>query len=175
MPATSRQQLLDLTVKEFEKLQKVLDGLPAMLRLERDEDETSPKDIVGHRAHWIRLFLGWYRDGRQGREVFFPAPGYKWNEIRRYNADLRQNQQGLSWEAARSLLESSHAELLALIESLSDEDLYGGPMKGANNNWTSGRWAEAAGPSHYRSACKYLRQRIRAFEAARAAPAGTAC
>ncbi|QFT33509.1 DinB superfamily protein [Labrenzia sp. THAF82] len=162
MAATSKQQLLDLTAKEWQKLLKILDELPAILRLQKDEDETSPKDIIGHRAHWIELYLGWFRDGRAGKEVYFPAKGYKWNETKRYNADLRQQQAGLTWDAARSILESSNAELLALIESLSEEELYGGPMKGANNNWTTGRWAEAAGPSHYRSAAKYLRQKMRA-------------
>ncbi|WP_298813594.1 ClbS/DfsB family four-helix bundle protein [uncultured Roseibium sp.] len=161
MAAVSKQQLLDLSTKEWQKLLKILDELPAILRLQKDEEETSPKDIIGHRAHWIELYLGWYRDGRAGKEVFFPAKGYKWNETKRYNADLRQQQTGLTWDAARSMLESNHAELLALIESLSEEELYGGPMKGANNNWTAGRWAEAAGPSHYRSAAKYLRQRMR--------------
>jgi len=167
MPATSKKELLSLTEKEYEKLQRVLDDIPAMLRLEKDADETSPKDIVGHRAHWIQLFLGWYHAGRDGREVFFPAKGYKWNDLKRYNAELRQKQAGLSWLSARSLLETGHAELLALLESLEDDDLYGGPMKGANNDWTTGRWAEAAGASHYRSACKYLRQRLRAYNEAR--------
>ncbi|WP_298959105.1 ClbS/DfsB family four-helix bundle protein [uncultured Roseibium sp.] len=161
MAAVSKQQLLDLSTKEWQKLLKILDELPAILRLQKDEEETSPKDIIGHRAHWIELYLGWFRDGRAGKEVFFPAKGYKWNETKRFNADLRQQQSGLTWDAARSMLESNHAELLALIESLSEEELYGGPMKGANNNWTAGRWAEAAGPSHYRSAAKYLRQRMR--------------
>jgi len=166
MPAKTKKELLALTAKEFEKLQKVLDDMPAILRLEKDADDTSPKDIIGHRAHWIQLFLGWYHDGKAGRDVFFPAKGYKWNELKRYNAELRQKQADLSWQSAGSLLETSHAELLALLESLADEDLYGGPMKGANNDWTTGRWAEAAGPSHYRSAIKYLRQRIRDFNAA---------
>lgn len=167
MPAKSKQELLCVTRAEYQKLQKVLDELPTMLRLEKDEDDVSPKDIVGHRAHWIQLFLGWYQDGQDGKEVWFPAKGYKWNEIKRYNADLRLNQAGLSWQSARSLLDTGHAELVVLMESLGEEQLYGGAMKGANNNWTTGRWAEAAGPSHYRSAGKYLRQRTKAFVASR--------
>ncbi|MEE4010734.1 ClbS/DfsB family four-helix bundle protein [Roseibium sp. FZY0029] len=164
MPATSKTELLAASEREFSKLQQLLDDLPAMLRLEKDADGISPKDIVGHRAHWIDLFLGWYREGLAGRAVWFPAKGYKWNETPRYNADLRQRQSGLSWQSVRSLLEGNHAELLALIESLDEEELYGGPMKGSNNKWTTGRWAEAAGPSHYRSASKYLRQRLAQFQ-----------
>lgn len=163
MPARSRDELLAVSEKEFAKLLALLDKVPEPLRLERDDDDTSPKDIVGHRAHWIDLFLGWYRDGQAGREVHFPAPGYKWNELKRYNADLRAAQKDLSWQEARDLLVNNHRKLIGLITGTGDDALYGGPMKGAKNNWTAGRWAEAAGPSHYRSAAKYLRQRLKAF------------
>ena len=161
MPAKSKSELLETTTVEYQKLQRILLDLSAVLRLEKDDDGISPKDIVGHRAHWIELFLGWYRDGQAGKTAFFPAEGYKWNETKRYNADLRKQQSALTWETVNSMLEANHTELVALIECLSDEQLYQGPMKGANNAWTTGRWAEAAGPSHYRSASKYLRQRIR--------------
>ncbi len=162
MPAHSKDELLAISEKEFSKLRTLLDTIPESLQLEKDAEETSPKDIVDHRAHWIDLFLGWYRDGLAGREVHFPAAGYKWNELKRYNADLREKQIDLSWEDARVLLESRHTALMDLIGSASNEALYDGPMKGARNDWTTGRWAEASGPSHYRSAAKYLRQRLKA-------------
>lgn len=166
MAAKSKQELLLLTLKEYEKLHQLLKTFPEPLRLDKDADDISPKDIVGHRGHWIDLFLGWYVDGQAEKTVCFPAKGYKWNETRRYNADLRNRQQELTWQDVVELLEFNHKKLVRLIESLSDGALYGAPMKGANNAWTTGRWAEAAGPSHYRSATKYLRQRIRAFEQA---------
>lgn len=72
-------------------------------------------------------------------------------------------QAGLSWSEARAVLERNHARLLAWLQSLDDVALYGSPMKGAHNAWTPGRWAEAAGPSHYRSAAKYIRARLRAL------------
>jgi hypothetical protein len=60
------------------------------------------------------------------------------------------------------MLRDTNANLIDFIDAHSDADLYGGPMKGANNHWTTGRWAEAAGASHYRSAAKYVRAAIRA-------------
>lgn len=161
MAATSKTELLAVTAKEYERLRKNIDEIDAAQALIKDTDETSIKDVIGHRAHWIGLFLGWYRDGQAGREVHFPAPGYKWNELKRYNAALRAKQAGIGWDAAREMLAEAHSNLTAQIEALSDAELYGGPMKGANNNWTTGRWAEAAGPSHYRSAAKYIRKRLR--------------
>ncbi|WP_306149525.1 MULTISPECIES: ClbS/DfsB family four-helix bundle protein [unclassified Roseibium] len=165
MAAGSKSELLEITEKEWSKLKDVLDAFPAMQRLEKDEDGISPKDIVGHRAHWIELFLKWYQDGQSGVPVHIPAEGYKWSETPRYNADLRARQSGFSWVSVRTLLEANHFELLALVENLTDKELYGAPMKGSRSKWAAGRFAEAAGASHYRSAVKYLRKRMRAAKA----------
>ncbi|MFK7837854.1 MAG: ClbS/DfsB family four-helix bundle protein [Sulfitobacter sp.] len=160
MPATTKSQLLDVTAREFDKLGSVIAPLDAASALIPDEEGICIKDIVAHRAHWIDPFLNWYADGQAGKEVFFPAQGYKWNELPRYNADLRVAQKTLGWKEAIATLHENHARLTAFLDHLSDEDLYGGPMKGAKNKWTPGRWAEAAGPSHYRSATKYIRKRL---------------
>ena len=168
MPAQNKSELLTATRTEFDKLAKLIGQVRPDHALVKDEDNTSIKDVIAHRAHWIALFLGWYHDGQAGKQVDFPAKGYKWNELKRYNADLRQAQADLSWHDAVQQLETRKDELVAFIEARSDADLYGGPMKGANNDWRPGRWAEAAGSSHFRSAAKYLRARLKALSA----PAG---
>ena len=160
MPATTKHDLAAVTKKEFEKLDKRLRQVDEQTALVKDDDDTSIKDVVGHRAHWIRLYFGWYHDGLDGKEVFFPAEGYKWNDLKRYNAAVRAEQADLGWEAVCRDLRLAHNELVEFIEQSSEDDLYGGPMAGANNYWTPGRWAEAAGPSHYRSAAKYIRGRL---------------
>lgn len=146
--------------KEFTKLLRLAEALEVDV-LSKDEEGTSIKDVVVHRAHWIGLFLGWYNDGQAGKEVFFPAKGYKWNELKRYNRELRAESKDVDWPGAMRRLKNAHKKLVCFLEELSDKELYGGAMKGANNKWTPGRWAEAAGPSHYRSAAKYIRMRQR--------------
>ena len=162
MPAASNKtDLLAVTEKEFRKLDALLETVSASVASSEDDDDTSIKDIIAHRAHWIGLFFGWYEDGRAGRDVDFPAKGYKWNELKAYNAMLRDKYKKLSWVAAQRMLRERHQMLVEFIESRKNAELYGGPMKGANNAWTTGRWAEASGASHYRSAAKYVRQRIK--------------
>ncbi|WP_281859487.1 ClbS/DfsB family four-helix bundle protein [Litoreibacter halocynthiae] len=161
MPAaTDKAALLAVTEKEYEKLEKLIVVLDAD-QAAAGEDGTSIKDVIGHRAHWIALFLGWYGDGQAGKPVFFPAEGYKWNDLKRYNADLQMRQARLRWGEVRALLADRKHALVGLIGSLSEDQLYGGPMKGANNAWTTGRWAEAAGASHFRSAAKFIRAALR--------------
>lgn len=162
MVAQSKTELLDITRKEYAKLQKLVLQIEERFALLKDEEETSVKDVIAHRAHWIDLFLGWYHDGLAGTPVFFPAEGYKWNELKRYNAELRHQQAHMSWDDVCRLLRQKYEDLTRFLEERSETELYGGPMKGANNNWTPGRWAEAAGPSHFRSAAKYIQARLRA-------------
>lgn len=161
MPAKTKSELLAITHKEFDKLAKLIDAVNAETALEKLDEDTSIKDVIAHRAHWIDLFLGWYTDGLAGKTVYFPAEGYKWNELKRFNADLRQRQSDLSWPEAVASLQRGYRKLTAFMEGCSNRELYGGPMKGASNAWTPGRWAEAAGPSHFRSASKFLRSVIR--------------
>ena len=158
MAASNKSELLDVTEKEFAKLSKMLEGIATKQAMKKRDENTSIKDVIGHRAHWIELFLGWYRDGKAGRKVYFPAKGYKWNQLKDYNQKLRAEQADLSFVDAKKKLNINHKKLIRFIKSQSNNELYASAMQGANNDWTPGRWAEAAGPSHYRSACKYIRQ-----------------
>lgn len=161
MTAKSVAELTALTETEYAKLRKSMDQVTQTLAMLKDSDDTSIKDVIAHRAHWIDLFLGWYRDGLAGKTVHFPAPGYKWNQLPAYNAELRRTQADWDWRKARQKLKSRHKALLHFLDTHGDPDLYAGPMQGGNNAWTPGRWAEASGPSHYRSARKYISTRMR--------------
>lgn len=159
MPAaTNRADLISITEKEYTKLTTLLTKVDATIAKRPFEGGTSIKDVIGHRAHWTELFFGWYQQGQKTGVADIPAKGYKWNQLKEYNANLRQEQQGLSWDDVRQMLESSYGRLLDFIEQMDDQQLYGQPMQGGGKNgWTTGRFAEAAGASHYRSAAKYVR------------------
>ena len=161
MAAVSKRELGDVTAKEFAKLDALLDEVKTKEALTKSMDGLTIKDIVAHRAHWIELFFSWYNDGQAGLEVYFPAKGYKWNDLERYNAQVRVSQAHLRWREARARLRAAHERLTAFISERSEAELYAEPMQGARNHWTTGRWAEAAGPSHYRSATKTIRKRLK--------------
>lgn len=161
MAAKTKSELLATTQREFEKLMTLLSPLDADTALEKGDEDTSIKDVIAHRAHWIDLFLGWHADGLAGKPVFFPAEGYKWNDLKRYNADLRASQSALDWSGAVAMLSANYVKLTSFVEACSETELYQGPMKGANNAWTPGRWAEAAGSSHFRSASKFIRSALK--------------
>jgi hypothetical protein len=162
MPAaTTKSGLLTITRDEFSKLDKMIAPLSTEVALHRDSANTCIRDVIAHRAHWIDLFMGWVADGKAGRQVHIPARGYNWGQLRAYNNRVRAEYADMTWSAAQGWLHDQHAELLKLILSMSDAELYGRPMPG-QSRWPTGRFAEASGASHYRSAARYVRAQLRA-------------
>ena len=162
MPAAkTKAELLEVTQKEFTKLSKLLEGIDEPTAT-LPYDDTTIKDVIAHRAHWTHLFFGWHATGQREGHVHFPAEGYKWSALKAYNAMLREKYANKSWEDVQEMLDQSYEQLCTFIDEQSQSALYDDPMKGANNNWTTGRWAEAAGASHYRSAARYVRSALRA-------------
>lgn len=161
--ATNKSDLLDVTRREYDILKGLIERVPPDLAVTPDDDGWSVKDVVAHRAHWIGLFLGWVSDADAGRTVHMPAKGYKWTQLKPYNEALRSAQSGLNWAQAIAALDEQHGALLQLLTDHDDTGLYGTPMT-AQSKWTKGRYAEASGASHYRSASKFIRARLRAAQ-----------
>jgi hypothetical protein len=160
MPAaTTKADLVAVTIKEWSKLQKLVSSVPEEVALRPLEDDTSIKDVLAHRAHWIDLFFQWLEEGEHAQ---MPDHGVKWSELKPYNTAMRDRYRPLSWQEVQDRLEHAHERLLEWIEATDEVALYGGPMPGGNGKWTTGRFAEASGPSHYRSAAKYVRACLRA-------------
>ncbi|MCF8483380.1 MAG: ClbS/DfsB family four-helix bundle protein [Rhodospirillum sp.] len=175
MPAaTTKDALIQRTEQEYENLEKLIVCLRPDQALRIHAEGPSIKDLIGHRAHWIDLFLGWYAEGQTGNKVAIPAVGYNWSQLKDYNAKVREEQKILDWGGLRTLLAKNHGVLLTFMEEHSQETLYGGPMPGGGSKWTTGRWAEAAGPSHYRSASKWIRACLRQDALSRQ-PLGAEC
>jgi len=161
MPAaTTKTDLIAITEKEWTKLQTLLDQMPRSLAELKDADGVSIKDILAHRAHWIGLFFQWLGEGDAAE---MPDHGVNWNQLKPYNAGLRQQYAGMHWCEARDWLSTQHARLVGWLAAATEDQLYGAPMPGGTG-WTTGRYAEAAGSSHYRSAATYIRKRVRTAE-----------
>ncbi|GAB5448564.1 ClbS/DfsB family four-helix bundle protein [Gymnodinialimonas sp.] len=159
MPAaTTKADLMTVTDREWTKLNALLEKVPGDLAETKDADDTCIKDILTHRAHWIGLFFQWLEEGAAAQ---MPDHGVKWNELKAYNAGLRDRYADVTWDAARAGLTEAHGRLRDWIAQSDDAALYGEPMPGGTG-WTPGRYAEAAGPSHYRSAAKYIRSVLKA-------------
>ncbi|MTI02970.1 ClbS/DfsB family four-helix bundle protein [Roseibium sp. RKSG952] len=163
MPAaTNKTDLLAAFDKELAKLRKTLDGVDeAHSCLSTPEDETTIKGVIAHRTHWMGMFHGWYEDSVAGREVHVPARGYKWNQLKEYNASLYARGNEATWVGLLSEFESACDKLHRFIEAQDDVTLYSSGVHAWTGKWSLGRFAEASGPSHFRSANSYIRRALR--------------
>ncbi|WP_298937259.1 ClbS/DfsB family four-helix bundle protein [uncultured Ruegeria sp.] len=163
MPAaTNKTDLLAAFDKDLAKLRKTLDGVDeARSCLSTPEDQTTIKGVIAHRTHWMGMFHVWYEDGVAGREVHVPAKGYKWNQLKEYNASLYARGNETPWAGLLSEFESACDKLRRFIEAQDDVTLYSSGVHPWTGKWSLGRFAEASGPSHFRSANSYIRKVLR--------------
>lgn len=163
MPAaTNKTDLLAVFDKDLAKLYKTLDGIDETRSgLSTPDDETTIKGVIAHRTHWMGMFHTWYEGGLAGREVHVPAKGYKWNQLKVYNSTLYAKGDATPWVELLSDFETACAKLRHFIEAQSDADLYTPGAFAWTGKWTLGRFAEASGPSHFRSANTYIRKALR--------------
>ena len=60
MPAArSRDELIQVTTRDYAKLQKLLEAVDTAFVERADADGWSIRDVIAHRAHWAELFLHW--------------------------------------------------------------------------------------------------------------------
>lgn len=166
MPAaTNKKDLLAVFDKDLAKLRKTLHSIDEEAAMWSAPDDTiTIKGIIAHRTHWMHLFHGWYEDGIAGREVHVPVKGYKWNQLKAYNALLYAQGDQTSWEALIVGFQAACDKLRSFIETHDDADLYTNGAHPWTGKWTLGRYAEASGPSHFRSANTYIRKALRSSE-----------
>jgi hypothetical protein len=163
MPAaTNKSDLLAVFDKNLAKLRKTLDDIDEeKSSLSAPDDTTTIKGIIAHRTHWMGMFHGWYEDGVAGREVCVPAKGFKWNQLKAYNAPLYAKGNETPWADLLSEFEVACDKLRTFIETHDNAELYTSGVHNWTGKWTLGRYAEASGPSHFRSANTYIRRALR--------------
>lgn len=162
MPAaTNKTDLHAVFDKDLSKLRKTLDGVDeAKALFSAPDDDTTIKGMIAHCIHWMGMFHGWYEDGVAGREVHVPAKGYKWNQLKEYNAPLCEKGNQTPWADLLSDFEAACDKLRQFIAAQEDESLYTSGAHAWTGKWTLGRFAEASGPSHFRSANTNIRKAL---------------
>jgi len=164
MPAaTNKSELLAVFDKDLAKLRKTLTEVDEETSaLSAPDDAATIKGIIAHRTHWMGKLHHWYEDGVASREVFVPAKGYKWNQLKAYNAPIYAKGDDTPWAELLSNFDAACDKLRSFIVSRDDHELYTNGVYAWTGKWTLGRYVEAAGPSHFRSANSYIRKALKA-------------
>jgi len=158
----SKEELLTAIAKERGALEAFLETLTREDMLEPDVvGAWSAKDVLAHLSAWEQLFLGWYCAGLRGETPALPAPGFTWNQLDQLNQQIYEEHRDEPLENVLAFFETSSQDMLALIQSLTDEQLYSPGQVAWTKKNTLSTYIVPNTSSHYAWARKELRKGFR--------------
>ena len=116
----------------------------------------SVSDTVAYLIGWGKLVLKWHHLKSQNQDVDFPETGYKWNQLGLLAESFHEKYRDWKYEDLLVELESTVHEILLLISSLSNHELYGVAWY---ERWTLGRMIQF----NTSSPMKNMRTKVRRF------------
>ena len=151
----SKVELLSAINQNFEKLENVLDAVPANLENIQLLDghakgtQMSINNLISYLIGWNELVLKWLTEDDAGKEVQFPDVGYQWNELGKLAQKFYQDYEKNSFETNRKKLIVAKDAIVAEIMKRSDRELYGNAW---HRKYTKGRMIQFNSSSPYENA-----------------------
>lgn len=167
----TKLELLEAANKGFSQLQLLIDS---MLDEEQQAEfnfgdvsnekeahwkrDRNIRDVLVHLYEWHQLLLRWIAANQNGEaQPFLPQP-YNWKTCGSMNEGFWKKHQNTSYAESRQMVGESHQEVLTVIETFSDEELF----EKRHFSWTGtsslGSYCVSATSSHYDWAIKKIKR-----------------
>jgi hypothetical protein len=165
VPATTiprtRAALVELVTSTFMKLRTELEEAGSEAAELPCVDDWSVKDLLAVRAWWTERVVDWIEAGRRGESPETPAPGYRWKETPRLNADLVEAAREESYRKIRGRLERGYKRVLLTIDALDDTELLETGVFDWAGNYPISRWISINTARQYTTARSYIHRALR--------------
>ncbi|PIF00947.1 MAG: hypothetical protein CR994_02555 [Maribacter sp.] len=159
---TTKKDLIEAANTNFEKLWKVIDGLTEKESNTEFDFSNNPnlkeahwgrdknvRDILIHLYEWHQLLINWINKNKSGEEVKFLPEPYTFKTIAGMNVKFWGEHQETPYDEAVEMLKNSHAEVLGIIESFSNEELFTNKYFSWTGTTSVGSYCVSATSSHY--------------------------
>jgi hypothetical protein len=156
-------QLLEQIEGEHDRFLELLASIPDSRRREAGVwgDGWTIQDLVAHLMEWQLMFLGWYREGRDGGTPNLPAPGYRWNQTPELNRAIWRKHRRRASARIMQEFERSYREIRGLVVDLSSAALLAPGHFGWTGKHPLTTYLAPNTSGHYRFATKILRRWLR--------------
>ncbi|RFA26561.1 hypothetical protein CAI21_16455 [Alkalilimnicola ehrlichii] len=158
----SKDELLTAINSIFAKLMDDYRVIPAELARKCEIEgnvkgtQISVCDTVAYLIGWGKLVLKWHSLKSQGLPVDFPDTGYKWSQLGLLAVSFHEQYSGWKYKDLLKELGSTINEIILLVASLSNEELY---ETAWYEKWTFGRMIQFNTSSPMRN----MRAKVRRF------------
>lgn len=157
----TRAELTSQVHSSYSKLRAELDAAGSGVAELPCVDDWSVKDLLAVRAWWTEHVIAWVEAGRRGEIPTTPAPGYRWNETPRLNADVVIENRRKSYRSIRARLEQGYQRVRDTIDSLDDTELLEVGVFPWAGKYPISRWISINTTRQYLTARTYIRRAIR--------------
>ena len=165
---TTKADLIQAANEQFAKLWTLIGEMSDKEKsadIVPNERDKNVRDVLVHLYEWHCLLLNWIQTNTNGKPApFLPAP-YNWKTYPQMNVAFWEKHQNTSYTDAEAMLKKTHKEVMAIIETFSNEDLF---SKGAFD-WTGtttlGSYCVSATSSHYDWAIKDIKKALKKYRA----------
>ncbi len=166
----TKQELIEASNTNFDKLWQTIDGLTESefttpFDFSKDEKkkeahwgrDKNVRDILVHLYEWHQLVLNWVSKNMAGEKAgFFPEP-YTFKTYGELNVKFWERHQDTPYQTAIEMIKNSHLDVMELIESFSDEELFTKKYYTWTGTTNLGSYLISATSSHYDWGIKKLK------------------
>jgi len=157
----TKDQLLELSQKNFEKLNEYIDTFST-----EEQNAEFPagtmnrniRDVLAHLHHWHLMMLEWYQVGMSGKKPEMPAKGYTWKTTPELNRWIWEKYRTADLLKIRAMLQESYSELQETIHQHSNEELFEKKRYKWTGTTSLGAYLVSATSSHYDWAFKLIKK-----------------
>ena len=167
---TVKKDLIELANSNYEKLNLLIsklneEELNTSFDFSKDEKKKEAhwkrdknlRDILIHLYEWHQLLLNWVNSNQKGVDRPFLLEPYNWKTYGDMNIEFWKKHQNTSLKDATMMFNKSHKNILKLIDSFSNEELFSkGTYKWVGGS-TLGSYFVSTTSSHYDWAIKKLK------------------
>ena len=167
---TTKTELIQAAAEKYEELNKMISSLSkgeldTLFDFTKMKSKTQAhwgrdknlRDILIHLYEWHQLLLDWVAANRKGENrPFLPEP-YNWKTYGDMNMEIWRKHQNTTLDQAKTMLEQSHRETMALAETFSEQELFEKGVYPWVGGSTLGSYFVSNMSSHYDWAIKKLK------------------
>lgn len=164
---TTKEELIQASEENFSKLFSLINTLT---REEQEQPfsfedrDKNIRDVLVHLYEWHQLLLKWIAANQTGETMnFLPAP-YNWKTYPQMNIEFWEKHQKTTFDDSIILLENSHSEVMKLIKSFSDTELFTKKYFSWTGSTSLGSYCVSATSSHYDWAIKKIKKHKKGLE-----------
>ena len=157
----TKEQLIHASEDNFKKLFALIYSMneEEQEKIFAFEDrDKNIRDVLIHLYEWHQLLQKWIKSNKSGNKSSFLPEPYNWKTYPKMNIVFWEKHQNTALKEAISLLNKSHLEIMGLIDSFSDEELFTSKYFSWTGNTSLGSYCISATSSHYDWAIKKIKK-----------------